>query len=199
LLADAIEANAADPDFFLRKGIGWALRQHARLDPDWVRTFVATHDLSPLTRREALKHLWPAPPDPPAARPTRRRSPTALPGIGSPLRLAGRRAPPPLSGDTPGPDEGQHRLTGPGGLLSRAARPAGRGERARRSDAGLGDRAMLTPGLLGPRASAAAGAGEGRSEPNRSNGVRAVGCWVPDADVWAGRAVPAPGPLGLRA
>jgi 3-methyladenine DNA glycosylase AlkD len=57
LLAEAIEANLADPDFFLRKGIGWALRQHARLDPDWVRTFVATHDLSPLSRREALKHL----------------------------------------------------------------------------------------------------------------------------------------------
>ena len=57
LLAEAIEANLADPDFFLRKGIGWALRQHARLDPDWVRTFAATHDLSPLSRREALKHL----------------------------------------------------------------------------------------------------------------------------------------------
>lgn len=57
LLAEAIETNLADPDFFLRKGIGWALRQHARLDPDWVRTFAATHDLSPLSRREALKHL----------------------------------------------------------------------------------------------------------------------------------------------
>jgi 3-methyladenine DNA glycosylase AlkD len=57
LLAEAIEANLADPDFFLRKGIGWALRQHARLDPDWVRTFAETHELSPLSRREALKHL----------------------------------------------------------------------------------------------------------------------------------------------
>jgi 3-methyladenine DNA glycosylase AlkD len=57
LLAEAIEANVADPDFFLRKGIGWALRQHARVDPGWVRTFAATHALSPLSRREALKHL----------------------------------------------------------------------------------------------------------------------------------------------
>jgi 3-methyladenine DNA glycosylase AlkD len=58
LLTDAIEANAADSDFFLRKGIGWALRQHARTDPEWVRGFVAAHpQLSPLTRREALKHL----------------------------------------------------------------------------------------------------------------------------------------------
>lgn len=57
LLAAAIGANAADRDFFLRKGIGWALRQHARTDPQWVRDFVAGHELSPLSRREALKHL----------------------------------------------------------------------------------------------------------------------------------------------
>jgi len=58
LLTEAIEANITDPDFFLRKGIGWALRQHARIDPDWVREFVAEHpDLSPLSRREALRHL----------------------------------------------------------------------------------------------------------------------------------------------
>ena len=58
LLAAAIEANLADPDFFLRKAIGWALRQHARTDPEWVRRFVADHPgLSPLSRREALRHL----------------------------------------------------------------------------------------------------------------------------------------------
>ncbi|OLT14495.1 DNA alkylation repair protein [Pseudonocardia sp. CNS-139] len=58
LLTTAIEANATDTDFFLRKGIGWALRQHARTDAEWVRRFVAGHpELSPLTRREALKHL----------------------------------------------------------------------------------------------------------------------------------------------
>ncbi|WP_214404307.1 DNA alkylation repair protein [Pseudonocardia lacus] len=58
LLRDAVEANLDDPDFFLRKGIGWALRQHARVDPDWVRAFVDEHPgLSPLSRREALKHL----------------------------------------------------------------------------------------------------------------------------------------------
>jgi 3-methyladenine DNA glycosylase AlkD len=60
LLADVIEPNIADPDFFSRKAIGWALRDHARHDPDWVRRFVATHpDLSGLSRREALKHLGP--------------------------------------------------------------------------------------------------------------------------------------------
>jgi 3-methyladenine DNA glycosylase AlkD len=59
LLTMAVEANVDDRDFFLRKAIGWALRQHARTDPDWVRDFVAAHDdrLSSLSRREALKHL----------------------------------------------------------------------------------------------------------------------------------------------
>ena len=59
LLTDVVDANAADPDFFLRKGIGWALRQYARSDPDWVRSFLTERGvaLSPLTRREAAKHL----------------------------------------------------------------------------------------------------------------------------------------------
>jgi 3-methyladenine DNA glycosylase AlkD len=59
LLAEVIDANLDDRDFFLRKAIGWALRQHAYVDPGWVRTFVADRSdrLSPLSRREALKHL----------------------------------------------------------------------------------------------------------------------------------------------
>jgi 3-methyladenine DNA glycosylase AlkD len=58
LLADAIKANLDDPDFFLRKGIGWALREFGKSEPGWVRAFVAAHpELSPLSRREALKHL----------------------------------------------------------------------------------------------------------------------------------------------
>jgi 3-methyladenine DNA glycosylase AlkD len=59
LLATAIDANIDDRDFFLRKAIGWALRQYARTDPDWVRAFVSARAarLSALSRREALKHL----------------------------------------------------------------------------------------------------------------------------------------------
>ena len=58
LLADVIEPNIEDPDFFSRKAIGWALRDHAKWDPDWVRRFVAEHPaLSGLSRREALKHV----------------------------------------------------------------------------------------------------------------------------------------------
>ncbi|MBU8832239.1 DNA alkylation repair protein [Mycolicibacterium goodii] len=62
LLTYAIEANIGDTDFFIRKAIGWALRQYARVDPDWVRAFVAEHELSGLSRREALKRIGPASP-----------------------------------------------------------------------------------------------------------------------------------------
>jgi 3-methyladenine DNA glycosylase AlkD len=46
-------------DFFIRKAIGWALRQYARTDPAAVRSFVAAHrdSLSGLSVREATKHL----------------------------------------------------------------------------------------------------------------------------------------------
>ena len=58
LLSDVIEANQEDTEFFIRKAIGWALRDYARTDGDWVRTFVQAHPgLSPLSRREALKRL----------------------------------------------------------------------------------------------------------------------------------------------
>ncbi|SDE31482.1 3-methyladenine DNA glycosylase AlkD [Nocardioides lianchengensis] len=62
LLRLAIEANVDDRTFWLRKAIGWALRDHARADPDWVRAEVARlgDRLSGLSRREALKHLSPA-------------------------------------------------------------------------------------------------------------------------------------------
>ena len=36
LLATVIEANLADREFFIRKAIGWALREYAKTDPAWV-------------------------------------------------------------------------------------------------------------------------------------------------------------------
>ena len=58
VLEYAILASIDDPEFFLRKAIGWALREYGKHDPDWVRTFVSQHpELSPLSRREALKNL----------------------------------------------------------------------------------------------------------------------------------------------
>ncbi len=50
---------ASEPDFFIRKAIGWALRDYARTRPEVIRAFLAQHGqvFSGLTRREAAKHL----------------------------------------------------------------------------------------------------------------------------------------------
>ena len=50
---------AGEPEFFIRKAIGWALRQYARTAPDAVRVFLKQHkdSLSGLSLREAAKHL----------------------------------------------------------------------------------------------------------------------------------------------
>jgi 3-methyladenine DNA glycosylase AlkD len=57
VLTQAIRANLADREFFLRKAIGWALRDYARTDPDWVRAFLDDEGVTGLARREAAKHL----------------------------------------------------------------------------------------------------------------------------------------------
>jgi 3-methyladenine DNA glycosylase AlkD len=59
LLGAVVDANLDRTEFFLRKAIGWALREYARTDPGWVRAFVTDREseLSALSRREALKHL----------------------------------------------------------------------------------------------------------------------------------------------
>jgi len=62
LLLDCITPNLGDNEFFIRKAVGWSLRQYARSGPtaaDWVRRSVEELGprLSPLSRREALKHL----------------------------------------------------------------------------------------------------------------------------------------------
>jgi 3-methyladenine DNA glycosylase AlkD len=51
--------QAGHPDFFVRKAIGWALREYAKADPAAVRSYVITHQsrLSALSVREALKNL----------------------------------------------------------------------------------------------------------------------------------------------
>jgi 3-methyladenine DNA glycosylase AlkD len=51
--------QAAHRDFFMRKAIGWALRQYAKTDPEAVSQFVRAHasHLSALSVREALKNL----------------------------------------------------------------------------------------------------------------------------------------------
>lgn len=51
--------RAHETEFFLRKAIGWALRDYAWSEPEAVRSFLHEHghELSALSRREAGKHL----------------------------------------------------------------------------------------------------------------------------------------------
>lgn len=51
--------QSGHPDFFIRKAIGWCLRQYAKTDPEAVRAFVAQEQgkLAPLSVREALKNI----------------------------------------------------------------------------------------------------------------------------------------------
>jgi 3-methyladenine DNA glycosylase AlkD len=62
LLLDCITPNLIDREFFIRKAIGWSLRQYARSGAAAAGWVLGTVDelgprLSPLSRREALKHL----------------------------------------------------------------------------------------------------------------------------------------------
>jgi 3-methyladenine DNA glycosylase AlkD len=59
LLYDCIESNVADKQFFIRKAIGWALRQYAWVDPREVKRFVNENRgrLSGLSIREAMKNI----------------------------------------------------------------------------------------------------------------------------------------------
>ena len=58
-LFDYCRTQAGHPDFFVRKAIGWALRDYAKTDPAAVRAFIEQYGsgLAPLSVREATKHL----------------------------------------------------------------------------------------------------------------------------------------------
>ena len=58
LLFECIDPNLSDPDFFIRKGIGWALRSLAWTYLETVETYKSQNRdrISPLSRREALKN-----------------------------------------------------------------------------------------------------------------------------------------------
>jgi 3-methyladenine DNA glycosylase AlkD len=59
LLYACIEPSLPSTEFFLRKAIGWALREYAWTDPDEVVRYVREKGdgLSRLSRREALKNI----------------------------------------------------------------------------------------------------------------------------------------------
>lgn len=59
LLYACIEPSVSSKDFWLRKAIGWALREYSRTDPAEVARYVQSRasDLSGLSTREALRHV----------------------------------------------------------------------------------------------------------------------------------------------
>jgi len=59
LLFACIAPSLGEQEFFLRKGIGWALRSLAYHAPDQVRRYVREHTpgLSPLSQKEALRRI----------------------------------------------------------------------------------------------------------------------------------------------
>jgi 3-methyladenine DNA glycosylase AlkD len=59
LLYDSVECAMDEPEFFLRKAIGWALREYAKTDPEAVVGYVRRNAarLSPLSQREALRNV----------------------------------------------------------------------------------------------------------------------------------------------
>lgn len=61
LLSAVILANTSDKEFFIRKAIGWALREYSSTNPEWVRSFTAEHagSLSALSLKEAQRKLPP--------------------------------------------------------------------------------------------------------------------------------------------
>ncbi|ULG72350.1 DNA alkylation repair protein [Macrococcus brunensis] len=57
LLIKMIEHLKYEKEFFIRKAIGWILREYSKTAPDFVVSYVSTAELSKLSEREALKWL----------------------------------------------------------------------------------------------------------------------------------------------
>jgi 3-methyladenine DNA glycosylase AlkD len=57
LLSAYIKNLSFSKEFFVQKAIGWMLREYAKTNPEWVKKFVDSNLLAPLSKREALKHF----------------------------------------------------------------------------------------------------------------------------------------------
>jgi 3-methyladenine DNA glycosylase AlkD len=57
LLFELCKIKLNEKEFFIRKAIGWALRQYAKFAPEAVINFIKTNDLSNLSKREAIKNI----------------------------------------------------------------------------------------------------------------------------------------------
>lgn len=59
LLQKYIEALSSSNEFFIKKAIGWALRAYSKVNPQWVKEFIASHahTLSRLSISEGSKYI----------------------------------------------------------------------------------------------------------------------------------------------
>ena len=57
LLSGFIDQLTGSKEFFIRKAIGWSLREYSKTNPDFVLSFVRARELSGLSEREALKWI----------------------------------------------------------------------------------------------------------------------------------------------
>jgi len=57
LLSNYILRLADRKEFFIRKAIGWVLREYSKTNKQWVKNFIQTNKLSALSYREASKYV----------------------------------------------------------------------------------------------------------------------------------------------
>lgn len=59
LLSEILENNFNSDEFFIKKAIGWALREYSKTNADWVTDFITENkqNLSSLSYREAAKYI----------------------------------------------------------------------------------------------------------------------------------------------
>ena len=57
LLKDLILMLSDEQEFFIRKAIGWSLREYSKKEPQLVKEFITNTELSTLSRTEGLKFI----------------------------------------------------------------------------------------------------------------------------------------------
>ncbi len=57
LLCKLCEQHKSSNEFFIKKAIGWALREYSKVNPEAVVTFITNTKLKPLSEREGLKRI----------------------------------------------------------------------------------------------------------------------------------------------
>ncbi len=57
LLFRLCEQHKSSDEFFIKKAIGWALREYSKVNPETIVSFVSKANLKPLSEKEALKRI----------------------------------------------------------------------------------------------------------------------------------------------